>query len=645
MQSPDEEAEFSEEKETDVKNPKEKGITGLESDENNKENSKSSNENEKQIEIKTKNDESMENSIELPDSTSEIFSEIKGMFNSKEKEGTNSSGDNDNENENIEASVETENKKQGYKNKYTDKRISSDEKTSSGKKLDSSDSSNENGDDNDSNDESLEENTISINENDTSKEPYNKNEKYTDNNNKMKNRNEKKESQTSIDPSEILENEKESSDEQNKKKKANSNDKQKSKDSIEIPDDTDEVFSEIEAMFDTDKNEENSNEEFKENKKEKLLSILKGSNELTGDTSEFVADIENMFESEKHSNKNKREKDTSDENISDSINEEGKETVEDKEDNENNSDRENKEKDENSSKNDEKKDGTFSMLNIDAPIYEEKENNKEKKKPSIAIVGIPVNNNGKTSNEMNTEEFSNEEDTDNQYSSEDDEGEINKNDEGKVYSYLIPRDLIITEETRSQSKEEKSNDENKSQPSNEIPDDTSEIVSEIEGMFSKEKINESSNEKYDDYQLDTQNNNGKVIENMDEDDIPIQPLITIKKNNLDYEKKEVIPSGDDYSKSLLISSNENTFDEPRAGDYFITPDTNIEEDIDKNEESYDNNPFVDEDNMENYSHREKDDEFRSNDYQIESGQQFDKKDKPMKLNKVSIEDEIRYDMM
>merc|ERR1712237_230343 len=92
------------------------------------------NENEKQIEIKTKNDESMENSIELPDSTSEIFSEIKGMFNSKEKEGTNSSGDNDNENENIEASVETENKKQGYKNKYTDKRISSDEKTSSGKK-------------------------------------------------------------------------------------------------------------------------------------------------------------------------------------------------------------------------------------------------------------------------------------------------------------------------------------------------------------------------------------------------------------------------------------------------------------------------------------------------------------------------------
>ena len=73
-------------------------------------------------------------------------------------------------------------------------------------------------------------------------------------------------------------------------------------------------------------------------------------------------------------------------------NEEGKETVEDKEDNENNSDRENKEKDENSSKNDEKKDGTFSMLNIDAPIYEEKENNKENKKPSIAIVGIPVNN-------------------------------------------------------------------------------------------------------------------------------------------------------------------------------------------------------------------------------------------------------------
>ena len=69
MQSPDEEAEFSEENETDVKNPKEKGITGLESDENNKENSKSSNENEKQIEIKTKNDESMENSVELPDST------------------------------------------------------------------------------------------------------------------------------------------------------------------------------------------------------------------------------------------------------------------------------------------------------------------------------------------------------------------------------------------------------------------------------------------------------------------------------------------------------------------------------------------------------------------------------------------------
>ena len=32
------------------------------------------------------------------------------------------------------------------------------------------------------------------------------------------------------------------------------------------------------------------------------------------------------------------------------------------------------------------------MLNIDAPIYEEKENNKENKKPSIAIVGIPVNN-------------------------------------------------------------------------------------------------------------------------------------------------------------------------------------------------------------------------------------------------------------
>merc|ERR1712215_608856 len=107
-------------------------------------------------------------------------------------------------------------------------------------------------------------------------------------------------------------------------------------------------------------------------------------------TSELVADTENMFESEKHSNKNEREKDTSDENISDSINEEGKETVEDKEDNENNSDRENKEKDENSSKNDEKKDGTFSMLNIDSPIYEEKENNKENKKPSI--VGIPVNN-------------------------------------------------------------------------------------------------------------------------------------------------------------------------------------------------------------------------------------------------------------
>ena len=61
------------------------------------------------------------------------------------------------------------------------------------------------------------------------------------------------------------------------------------------------------------------------------------------------------------------------------------------ENDENDSERENKEKGENSSKYGEKEDGAFSML--DALLNEkDAQNNTEKNKPSIAIVGIPVNN-------------------------------------------------------------------------------------------------------------------------------------------------------------------------------------------------------------------------------------------------------------
>ena len=84
-------------------------------------------------------------------------------------------------------------------------------------------------------------------------------------------------------------------------------------------------------------------------------------------------------------------------------NEEGKETVENKNDNENDSERENKEKGENSSQYDEKEDGAFSML--DALLNEKNaQNNTEKNKASKAIVGIPVNSDGPTSNEKQVKE-------------------------------------------------------------------------------------------------------------------------------------------------------------------------------------------------------------------------------------------------
>ena len=84
-------------------------------------------------------------------------------------------------------------------------------------------------------------------------------------------------------------------------------------------------------------------------------------------------------------------------------NEEGKETVENKNDNGNDSERENKEKGENSSKYDEKEDGAFSML--DALLNEkDAQNNTEKNKASKAIVGIPVNSDGPTSNEKQVKE-------------------------------------------------------------------------------------------------------------------------------------------------------------------------------------------------------------------------------------------------
>merc|ERR1712208_246528 len=94
---------------------------------------------------------------------------------------------------------------------------------------------------------------------------------------------------------------------------------------------------------------------------------------------------------------------TNKEGDDDKENEEGKETVENKNDNENDSERENKEKGENSSKYDEKVDGAFSML--DALLNEkDAQNNTEKNKPSKAILGIPVNSDGPTSNEKQVKE-------------------------------------------------------------------------------------------------------------------------------------------------------------------------------------------------------------------------------------------------
>merc|ERR1712237_49451 len=81
----------------------------------------------------------------------------------------------------------------------------------------------------------------------------------------------------------------------------------------------------------------------------------------------------------------------------------GMDIVENKNDNENDSKRKNKEKGENSSNYDEKEDGAFSML--DALLNEkDAQNNTEKNKPSKAIVGIPVNTDGPTSNEKQVKE-------------------------------------------------------------------------------------------------------------------------------------------------------------------------------------------------------------------------------------------------
>ena len=94
---------------------------------------------------------------------------------------------------------------------------------------------------------------------------------------------------------------------------------------------------------------------------------------------------------------------TNKEGDDDKENEEGLEGSEDKNYNENDSERENKEKGENSSKYDEKEDGAFSML--DALLNEkDAQNNTEKNKPSKAIVGIPVNSDGPTSNEKQVKE-------------------------------------------------------------------------------------------------------------------------------------------------------------------------------------------------------------------------------------------------